>query len=284
MSNQPPPLPAARASVSWGRALVHAVLAFVAVLAGGAVLAGVLGMAGSDAHEAGQSIGRLAGLMAAAAFGGSYLLQTRRRGAALALAIAFVALVGAGVAAGIMNRSPHRDSSLTAAEKAPLVIADEDGERRLRHPGLGFSIMHPGPKFLEAPELAKPKPGRKHDDTTQEYAFADREGRSVLLVSVMKGMGGTRDKLTEHLDGVQRGFVGSLPEGAPLHWEDKQVRWTDERREVRLVGAFGSGMGVQIAAYSMIRDGQEPFIVNVMMIAPDADRYASVTESFRSQR
>jgi hypothetical protein len=283
MAVEPPPLPGARASVSWGRAVLHAVLAFGAVLVGGAVLAGVLGMAGSDAHKAGQSIGRLAGLVAGAAFGASYLLQTRRRGAALALAIALVALVGAGAAAGIMTRSPHRDTSLTAAEKQPLVIGDDAGERRLRHPGLGFSILHPGPKFLEAAELGKPKPGQKHDDTTQEYAFADREGRSVLLVSVMKGMGGTREKLAEHLDGVQRGFVGSLPEGAPLHWGDKQIRWTDERHQARLVGAFGGGMGVQIAAYSVLRDGQEPFIVNVMIIAPDADRYTRVTESFRSQ-
>jgi hypothetical protein len=280
----PPTAPPARRTFSWGRALLHALLALVLVVVLGAALAGVLGMAGPDARQAGQAIGRLAGFVTAAAFGASYLLQTGRRRATLGLGVAFVALVAAGIAAGMMSRGrQHRDISLTAAEKAPLETADEDGERRLRHPGFGFSILHPGAKFLEAPELVKPKPGQKHDDTTQEYGFADREGRAVLVLSVMKGMGGTREQLADHLDGVQRGFAGSLPAGAPLQWGDKQVTWTEGLRQARLNASFGVGMRLEMAAYSVSRAGQEPFIVNVMILAPDADRHTNVTGSFRSR-
>jgi len=150
----------ARPTFSWKRGLLHAVLALVAVVVFGAALAGVLGMEGAAAREAGQAIGRLAGIIGGAAFGGSYLFQTRRRAGALALGLAFVALVGAGIVGGMMKRGRNRNTSLTAEEKAPMVIADEDGERRLRHPGFGFSLLHPGPKFLEAPELVKPKPDR----------------------------------------------------------------------------------------------------------------------------
>ena len=271
----------ARPTFSWKRGLLHAVLALVAVVVFGAALAGVLGMEGAAAREAGQAIGRLAGIIGGAAFGGSYLFQTRRRAGALALGLAFVALVGAGIVGGMMKRGRNRNTSLTAEEKAPMVIADEDGERRLRHPGFGFSLLHPGPKFLEAPELVKPKPGQKHDDTTQEYGFADREDNAVLLVSVMKGMGGTREQLVAHVDGVQRGFVESLPAAGPLHWGDKQVTWTDGEKRARLEGSFGADMRLELTAYSILRPDHEPFIVNVMMISPDAERFANVTGSLR---
>jgi len=257
------------------------VVACVAVVALTGLAFALFAAPGSDSRKVGQTVGRLLWFVTAVAFGTSWLLQTGRRKAALALGIGVAVLVGSAAATGIMSGKRPRDISLTAAEKAPLMITDEGGERRLNHPGFGFSILYPGPKFVAAPELVQPKPGKKHDDTTQAYAFVDRDSHAVLLVSVMKGIGAAREQLDEHLEGVRNGFAESLPSNGDLHWGEKQVTWTESHHQARLSASFTGDMHLELAAYAVLRPGQEPFIVNLMVIAPDAARYANVTTSLR---
>ena len=266
----------------WVRAFVHTVLACVAVVATMLAVA-FFAAPGSDTRKLGQTVGRLMWFVMAVALGTSWLHQTGRRKAALALGIGVAVLVGSTVATGIMSGKRPRDISLTAAEKAPLMITDEGGERRLNHPGFGFSLLHPGPKFVVVPELelVKPKPGQKHDDTTQGYGFVDRDSRAVFLVSVTKGMGAAREQLDEHLEGVRGGFAESLPPEADLHWGEKQVTWTESQHQARLSASFTGEMHLELAAYAVLRPGQVPFIVNLMVIAPDAAHYANVTTSLR---
>jgi hypothetical protein len=173
-----------------------------------------------------------------------------------------------------------QSKTLTAAEKAPLVAVDEGGQRRLRQPAFGFSILHPGPGFKESPELLQ-QAGLKADPETQTYGFLEADTHSALIVSVMKGMGGTRAKLTAHVDGVLTGLEGSLAGKAESKVLKKEVVWDDSRHVGNLSVAVGNGLRVDVAAYSFERPGELPLIVNVMVTAPPSDRFAGLLTSFR---
>jgi len=266
---------------SWKRALAQALLTMVAVVALGGAAFGWLAKPGSNARGFGEAIGRLAGFSAVIAFAVSWLRQTGRRKAALGVAIACAILIGAGVAAVVISPAGHQTAPLTAAERAPLVVVDQGGERRLHHPTFGFSLLHPGAKFVDAPQLAQTMQGAGRDPTSVHYGFSDPTERSVVVISVMKGMGATRAALSEHVDGFQRGFAGSGVGGAQLRWLGKEITWDDTRHEARIGAEFGGGMRLALGAYAVVREGQPPFIVNVMIIAPSIDRFAKLLDSFR---
>src|SRR6186997_1512965 len=73
--------------------------------------------------------------------------------AALAFIVAVVIGAPAFAAFGSADSTARLAAPLTAAERAPLVEVDEGGQRRLRHPAFGFSLLHPGSGFREAPEV-----------------------------------------------------------------------------------------------------------------------------------
>jgi hypothetical protein len=270
------------AQFSWKRALAHALLAMVAVVVLGAAGFGWLARPASNATKFGEGVGRLAGFTGVIAFAVSWLRQTGRRKAGLGVAIGVATLIGAGFAALVMTRSAHPTVPLTEAERVPLVIVDEGGERRLRHPAFGFSILHPGATFREAPDVAQAMEGAGRDPATQHYGFSDPDDRSALVISVMKGMGGTRASLVEHVDGFQRGFASMPASAAALQWTGKEITWDAGRHEAHLGATFGGGMRLELAAYAVMRAGQPPFIVNVMVMAPRPDLLAKLLASFRS--
>lgn len=188
-----------------------------------------------------------------------------------------VAIVLAALPAGCKRQS----KALTEAEKAPLAVVDEGGQQRLRHPAFGFSILHPGPGFKESPELVQ-RTGLKGDPDTQTYGFLEADTHCALIIAVMKGMGGTKAKLSEHLDGVLRGLEGSLAGQAQTKVLKKEVAWDANRHVANLSVAVGDQLRIDVAAYSVERPGELPLIVNVMVTAPPSDRFAGLLKSFRS--
>jgi hypothetical protein len=219
--------------------------------------------------------------MGAVAFAASWLRQTGRRRVAIGLVVALF-VVGAGISAALIGLAPgkRKPDPLTSAEKAPLVVVDEGGQRRLRHPALGFSILHPGPGFRESAEVTAAIRRAGDDPETHAYGFMDPDSRSTLVIALMKGMGGSRAALSEHLDGLQRGMAGSVG-STELRWVGKQVTWDDRRRVGRLSALVAGTVHVEVAAYALESPGRPPFIVNLTMSAADADRPAAVLASFR---
>ncbi len=187
------------------------------------------------------------------------------------------AVATAATAVGCKSQS----KALTEAEKAPLVTVDDGGQRRLRHPAFGFSLLHPGPGFKESTELVQ-QAGLKRDPDTQTYGFIEADTHSALIIAVMKGMGGTQSKLTEHLDGVLSGLEGSLAGKAQTKVLRKEVVWSDGRHLGNLSVAVGEQLRIDVAAYSVERPGELPLIVNVMVTAPPSDRFAGLLASLRS--
>jgi hypothetical protein len=190
-------------------------------------------------------------------------------------------LAAALVLAAFPAGCKRQNKALTEAEKAPLVVVVEGGQQRLRHPAFGFSILHPGPGFKESPELLQ-QAGLKRDPDTQTYGFLEADTHSALIIAVMKGMGGTQAKLSEHLEGVLRGLEGSLSGNAETKVLKKEVVWDARRHVANLSVAVGSGLRIDVAAYSVERPGELPLIVNVMVTAPPSDRFAGLLASFRS--
>jgi hypothetical protein len=193
-------------------------------------------------------------------------------------------LLGAAVVLTALPAGCRRyvqSKALTEAERASLVVVDEGGRHRLRHPAFGFSILHPGPRFKESPELVQ-QSGLQRDPDTQTYGFLEADTHSALIIAVMKGMGGTRAKLTEHLDGVLKGLDGSLAGTAQTKVLKNEVVWDDRRHVGNLSVAVGDGLRIDVAAYSVERPGELPLIVNVMVTAPPSERFAGLLRSFRS--
>jgi len=190
-----------------------------------------------------------------------------------------VAVVLAAIPAGCKRYVQSK--ALTETERAPLVVVDEGGQHRLRHPAFGFSILHPGPGFQESPELVQ-QAGLKRDPDTQTYGFLEAGTHSALIIAVMKDMGGTLARLSDHLDGVLKGLDDSLAGKAQTKVLKKEVVWDDGRHVGNLSVAVGGDLRIDVAAYSVERPGELPLIVNVMVTAPPSERFAGLLRSFRS--
>jgi hypothetical protein len=271
------------ASWSWKRALLHAGLTFGAVVALGAAAFAVLQRPASNATRFGEGVGRLSVFTAAVVFAASWLGQTGRRRAAIGLVAGFVALAGGLFAVlTLMPGGPgaHRARALTPADRAPLVVVEAGGQRRLRHPTLGFSLLHPGPAFRDAPEVAAAMSGGNDPDAIN-YGFLDPASQSALAVSVMYAMGGSREKLSEHLDGVQRGLASSPVGKSDLRWLNKEITWDEHRHVGRLSVSIAGETRVELASYAVAPAGGDPFIVNLFVMTRQPERFADLLASFR---
>jgi uncharacterized membrane protein YgdD (TMEM256/DUF423 family) len=270
-------------SWSWKRSLLHAALAFGVAVAIGAAAFAVLQRPESNATKFGEGVGRLSVFTAAVVFAASWLRQTGRRRAAIGLVAGFVALLGGLFAVlTVLPRGPgaHRVRALSSADRAPLVVVEAGGQRRLRHPTLGFSLLHPGAGFRDAPEVAAAMSDGRDPDAIN-YGFQEPASQSALVVSVMYGMGGSREKLSEHLDGVQRGVAGSVVGKSDLRWLNKEISWDDHRHVGRLSVSIAGQTRMELASYSVAPAGGDPFIVNLFVMTRQPDRFADLLASFR---
>ena len=280
-----PPRPAASPPPTWSRkrAALSALFAFIVVVSIGVGAYALLRGPASNDRLAGEGLGRLAVFAAAAGFLGSWLSQTGRRKAAIAVVAGISTLiVGLFIALAVVDRhGSNAAPAITGAERAPLVVVDEGGQRRLRHPAFGFSILHPGPGFKESAEVAVAM-GMAGDPATQVYGFAEAGTGSFLVVSVMKGMGGSKPALEQHVDGVLRGMQSSLAGKAQVRVLARQTVWDDSAHVGTFTVALNDQQRLELAAYSVERPGQPPFVVNLMIAAPQASRFAALLASLRS--
>jgi hypothetical protein len=81
----------------------------------------------------------------------------------------------------------------TNEERAPFVAVDRNGERRLLHPALGFSILHPGPGFV-------PSASQAYRANAHFYVFTDQAGGEALTVGLFKGFGGSSASLRDLIE------------------------------------------------------------------------------------
>jgi hypothetical protein len=258
------------------RALLNAGLAGGGTLVvGAAVFAALAG--GSNAFRFGEWVVPLSIVMGIVGFAATWSRRTGPRRAFVGLTVAVLA-IAAGIAAAVLGlgadeRAPE---ALTAAESAPLLVVEEGGERRLRHPTFGFSVRHPGPGFVES---AAVKDVASSDPRAQTYGFVNPGSASTLFVTVQKDMPASRAILSDHIDGMWRDLSRAARPGA--HWVGKEIIWDDRRHVARLSATVGDTVHVEVAAYAIESPRRSPLIVDVSMMGADRDQLAEMLASFR---
>jgi hypothetical protein len=263
----------------WRRALLHALIPFFLVIAGGLALFALIKPV--DAAKAGEGVGRFATFALAAGLGGSYLVQTGRRRAALLSGLGLVTVIVAVV--GLLVMRPH-PSPLRAADRAPLVEAELGGEHRLRHPTLGFSILRPPPGYAASPQVARAMGSIADDPDTVIYAYAEDPPQAGLVVSVLYNDGGSRHDVQSFIDGVQRGLESSarsqLGSSAQVQVIRREVTGDDAHLEAHL-HAVVAGVHTQVNAHALHLPGRPPVLVAVTVISSDETTLAEVLTSLR---
>jgi hypothetical protein len=165
-------------------------------------------------------------------------------------------------------------ATLTDAERAPFVVDESEGERRLRHPTLGFSILHPGPGFTAERAVA-------FRPDAEFYSYVDPAAASRLIIGLFKGQGGSSASLRELLESMasQADALGG-PARVPARVLDLSTSPTGPPRGVLRI-ALGDGRLFRTAGYGWRTADGTPFAVLVAVIARAEDASSDVLASFR---
>jgi hypothetical protein len=273
--------PAGRPGVSWKRALLHGLIPVAVAIGGGLIVVATADVA--DPERFGEGLGQFSVFAYLAGVGISWLAQSGRRRTAWIAGALLVAMVAAlAIVAFAVGR--RASEPLTAAERAPLQVIDDGGQRRLVHPTLGFSVRHPGPGYQERPALAAMM-GLGSDPAAQVFAYAEDPPADALIVAIIKDAGRTRDGLDEMIAGLERGLAASAREqmpGAALQVDRREVIWTDAERVARVQIRVGDLATIRVDAHPVRPAGRAPFVVALMTMTTEAAALAGVIDSFRA--
>jgi hypothetical protein len=256
---------ATRPRFIWWRALAAALGLPVVVL-------GYLLLTQSSGRPASllKAWGPVAAIWAVTAFPISYLSQTGRKAASTLLSVLVIAGLF-GVSEFFKVKTEER--TFTSDERAGLVAVDDGGERRLRHPTLGFSLLHPGPGF--APTIDQPFRASGHF-----YAFDDPARGERLAVAVFKGQGESIASLTSLVETMR----GELVRGEASGFESSPsavLPADGALRSVTLSSHFKNGREARLRAYGLDVPARGPFAVLIMVVAAEPDRFSDLLASLR---
>jgi len=203
--------------------------------------------------------------------GTSYLAQTGRDGLSR--------LIGGGVSIALLGGAwwygqRPQSTAFTAEERAALVAVDRNGERRLLHPALGFTILHPGPGFVPAGSQA-------FKANAHFYTFTNQGEGELLAIGLFKGFGGSSDSL--------RGLVQDMgkqaealagPTRAPVRVVELEVP-DDDPPHAEMHAIIGESRHYRLSGYGWKRPGQAPIAVLISVMSRDEDALADVLDSFQ---
>lgn len=206
----------------------------------------------------------------AAGLAGHYLEQTGRPGAGKLIGFAGLAWLFVGC---FVLATKTQTVTLADAERAPLVIVDEGKQRRLRHPTLGFSLLHPGPGFVASDSNA-------FRPSAHFYSFTDSEARVRLTVGLFKGQGDA-GSLHELLEAMSKNTdaLGSRT-GSPPRVEKLEVSG-DEPPRGTLEMLLGDGRYLRTSAYGWRAADGTPYAILVTVMAHSYAPGSAVLTSFR---
>jgi hypothetical protein len=207
-----------------------------------------------------------------------------KRGFPRPWAIRFYLALGALTLAALIwinLSSRKRPEPLSAAERQELaVVHDLDGVR-LRHPLLGFSLAHPGPKFFESAQAEK-KIGFADDPSTRFYAFTELDSGRMVIVSLSRRshMGG--DAFAAAVDSVAQMFTSrtaaGFDAGAAVDVLQRDVDRAGKRADVhvRVHGLGHMRLHARLDRFA----GDTDYLLMVIAISPADDSLAPIVASF----
>ena len=175
-------------------------------------------------------------------------------------------------------------------ENAPLETVEVDGVQRLRHPALGFSLLHPGADYFDARvaalemdmELGSHQPG---GDLTKSYVYEKKRGDTTLTIVLMKGSGGTAEELREVGSSMEEGTVRRMRTrlGPNVKVERLQgdLVW-DANRRLASRHFVVANIHCRIRAHALQLADRPPFIVVLFLTSREPGELDKVLESFRT--
>jgi hypothetical protein len=255
------------AGFSWRRGLLSAVLPVAVILA---VFAWITRL-----HPSVRTWWLLAVFMVfevVLALASSYLSQTGRKELARLVSVgASIALVG-GVWWYVQR--PAGSATFTAEERVPFVTVDRNGERRLLHPALGFSVLDPGAGFVASGSQA-------FRSNAQFYVFTDRDAGESLSIGLFKGMGDSPGSLRGLIESMGREAATLAGRsGAPVEVVGLDVPEADPPRG-ELHAVIGRNRHYRLRAYGWKRPDQAPIAVLIAILSSSADAHTDVLASFQ---
>jgi hypothetical protein len=163
--------------------------------------------------------------------------------------------------------------TLIPAERADFVVVEEGGQRRLRHPTLGFSFLHPGAGFVAGGSQA-------FSPSCQFYAFTDPAAGMGVTLGMFKGEGGSPASLRKLLEsmGQQADALGG-PAHLPARVVELEMSPADLPRGTMHV-VLSDGRHYRSTAYGWRSPGGTPFAILIAVMARSPDAGGDVLASF----
>jgi hypothetical protein len=207
----------------------------------------------------------------AAGLAGHHLEQTGRPRAGTFVGFAGLAWLFVGC---VFLAMKTQAVTLTDAERAPFVVVDEGNQRRIRHPTLGFSFLHPGPSFV-ATESSAFRAGAHF------YSFTDREAGIRINIGLFKDQGDSSGSLRDLLEAMSKKTdVLSGRAARPPRVEKLEMSEDDPPRGT-LEMILGDGRHLRTRAYGWRSADGTPFAI---FVAVTAHSYAPGSEMLASFR
>jgi len=207
-----------------------------------------------------------------------------KRGFPRKWAIAFyvVLLASTGAVLWYMHSSIRRPPSLSPEERQDLAAYDDVSGRRLRHPLLGFSLAHPGPKFIPAPKTAHDL-GYAEDTSTRIHAYTELDGAKLLVVTVSKRPGLDGAGFRKAVDSITHMFmqktVAGFPRDSAVDTVENEVDEAARTASVHVVVADKAH--IRIGAWGSRFGSDTDYLVMIIGVTPADDSLAPVVASLR---
>lgn len=207
----------------------------------------------------------------AAGLAGQHLEQTGRPVAGKLVGLAGLAWLFVGC---VFLAMKTQAVTLAEADRAPFVIVDEGNQRRIRHPTLGFSLLHPGPGFVASESSA-------FRASAHFYSFTDREAGIRINIGLFKGQGDSPGSLRDLLETMskQTDALGGRA-ASPPRVEKLEVSSDDPPRGT-LEMVLGDGRHFRTRAYGWRSADGTPFAILIAVMAHSYAPGTAVLASFR---
>ncbi|HTM22031.1 MAG TPA: hypothetical protein VL172_16025 [Kofleriaceae bacterium] len=262
--------------VSWRRALLHGALVFVAAVLAMAVLSALGAESSADMHELGEKSAPAALFAFGSGLALSHAWQRRRRWQAAMWAAIVVALVAAY---GLLAfRHPAPGFHFGTQEKRPLETITENGERRLYHPYLLFSIAHPGEGFVED-TAQEEQLARQLTQHVEPRVYYYQRGDSFLILC-LHPVGTGDGALDGYVDGLEKGLVTAQQTAGTTFKRVRDQRSADQVH--LLLDVAGRNLGISAWTAPMGAE-QQHFIVAAIVSYPDAADIDKLVASYRNR-
>ena len=192
----------------------------------------------------------------------------------------FAALVALGIGARFMRPDPL--PTLTKADRAPLLDTVAAGRRVLKHPTLGFTFLHPGDAFSEAPELVAALRKSQPDPKVHFYALGNAEQTAQIIIGIVNEAVPSRDEMTRQLGDFKRELLrgANVPGRPEMQVVTDSIVWDATQHEAHMHATQGDAH-YRARILAMTPKGHAPVVVMFMTVTGDeqalTDVLASVT-------